>query len=152
MADAPNPYFEQHRSFAKAQAHLVAKRLPKHVSMDDILAFAERGLWEASERFDPKRHNSFVTFAYYRIRGAIYDEVRRLSLVPRSALKAIAQLAAQDDYLENSVPAPRPGDPPAEQARQLSETIRGLGAVFLASQVRDDDGEERIDAVDENDP
>lgn len=152
MANSPNQFFEQHRGFAKAQAHLLAQRLPRHVSREDILSFAERGLWEASERFDPERHNSFVTFAYYRIRGAIYDEIRRLSLVPARVLKAITQLAAQDDYLENGVPAPRPGDSAKDQANQLSDTIRGLGAVFLASQVRDDDGNERIDAVDDRDP
>lgn len=152
MANSPNQFFEQHRGFAKAQAHLLAKKLPRHVSRDDILSFAERGLWEASERFDPERHNSFVTFAYYRIRGAIYDEIRRLSLVPPRVLKAITQMAAQDDYLENGLPAPRPSDSAKDQANQLSETIRGLGAVFLASQVADEDGNERIDAVDESNP
>lgn len=152
MPASPNQYFEQHRGFARAQAHLLAKRLPKHVSRDDILAWAERGLWEASERFDPSRHNSFVTFAYYRIRGAVFDEIRRLSHVPPRVLKAVATLAGQDDYVENNVPVARPGDPPQEQARQLSESIRGLGMVFLASQARREDGEDPIDAVDDADP
>ena len=152
MSGSPNAYFEQHKGFAHAQAHIIARRLPRHVPIDDVIAFAERGLWEASERFDPKRFNSFSTFAYYRIRGAILDEVRKIGSVPPSVLRKVAAVSGEDEYLENNVPAPRPTDSAEEQAKQISRIIRGLGAVFLAATTRDEDGDEKIDAVDDADP
>lgn len=152
MAAQPNSYFEQHLDFAHAQAHVVARRLPRHVAIQDIKAWAERGLWEASERFDPRLHPVFTTFAFYRIRGAIFDEIRKVASLPPSISRSVAQLAGGDDYIENNAPTPRPTDSAADQARQLSRIIRGLGAVFLAAQTKGDDGEEHIDAIDANDP
>ena len=44
---------------------------------DDLYALGVTGLMQAAERFDPTRGASFTTFAYYRIRGAILDSLRR---------------------------------------------------------------------------
>jgi len=60
-------------------------------SFDDLYSFGFAGLAQAAERFDPGRGASFTTFAYYRIRGAMLDGLRRES--PRPHVE-IGQLAA----------------------------------------------------------
>ncbi len=49
-----------------------------------MVAYGQLGLIEASERFDLTRGNSFGTFAFYRIRGAIYDGLREMGAISRS--------------------------------------------------------------------
>jgi RNA polymerase sigma factor for flagellar operon FliA len=44
------------------------------------------GLLEASRAFDPVKGVEFENFAHSRVRGAMLDEVRRLSFLPRSAV------------------------------------------------------------------
>jgi len=46
-------------------------------SFDDLYALGIDGLLQAAARFDPARGVAFTTFAYYRIRGAILDSLRR---------------------------------------------------------------------------
>lgn len=46
-------------------------------SFDDLYALGVDGLLQAADRFDPTRGVAFTTFAYYRIRGAILDSLRR---------------------------------------------------------------------------
>ena len=43
------------------------------------------GLMDAADKFDPSRGVKFETYAEYRIRGSIFDELRKQDWVPRSA-------------------------------------------------------------------
>ena len=63
-------------------------------SFDDLYSHGFTGLAQAADRFDPGRGASFTTFAYYRIRGAMLDGLRRES--PRPHVE-IGQLAAYTD-------------------------------------------------------
>ena len=58
--------------------------LPSHLSMDDLYGAGLVGLLNAVRRFDPKGGSSFEAYTRVRIRGAIFDELRRLDWVPRS--------------------------------------------------------------------
>jgi RNA polymerase sigma factor for flagellar operon FliA len=58
--------------------------LPSHVNSDDLYSAGLLGLLNAMRRFNPKSGTSFETYARVRIRGAIFDELRRLDWVPRS--------------------------------------------------------------------
>ncbi len=51
--------------------------------LDDYEGEALLGLCDAARRFDEKKGINFRTFAYFRIRGAMYDLVRRGSSVSR---------------------------------------------------------------------
>jgi RNA polymerase sigma factor for flagellar operon FliA len=44
------------------------------------------GLIEAARAFDPTKGVAFESYAHSRVRGAMIDEVRRLSFLPRSAV------------------------------------------------------------------
>jgi len=70
-------------------AQRVARRLPSHVALDDLLSAGVVGLLESMERYDPERVTDFETYAEFRVKGAIIDELRRRDLMARDArLKA----------------------------------------------------------------
>src|SRR5690554_3905178 len=73
-------------------ASRLALGLPSHISQDDLVQAGILGLIEAHRRFDPKRNIKFETFATPRIRGAMLDELRSLSWLPRSLFKQIRDL------------------------------------------------------------
>ncbi len=74
----PNRLIEAYRSYSHAISAEVLKKLPPSVDRDDVIGAAELGLVEAAQNFDPSRGVLFKTFAYYRIRGAIYDALRKM--------------------------------------------------------------------------
>lgn len=65
-------------------AQKIASRLPANVELDDLISCGVIGLMDAIEKFDPSRDNKFKTYAEFRIRGAILDELRAQDWVPRS--------------------------------------------------------------------
>lgn len=75
-------------------------QVPAFVSRDDLKSAAMVGLIDAASRFDPKRGVLFKTFAERRIRGAIYDEVRRMDWFSRSMREKQSRLSKAIDSLE----------------------------------------------------
>jgi RNA polymerase sigma factor for flagellar operon FliA len=65
-------------------AQKIAVRLPSHIELDDLISSGVIGLMDAIEKYDPERDNKFKTYAEFRIRGAILDELRSQDWVPRS--------------------------------------------------------------------
>ena len=63
--------------------HLIA-RLPANTEIEDLMQSGMMGLLEAARNYDASRGASFATFAGFRIRGAMLDEVRRHDWTPRS--------------------------------------------------------------------
>ncbi|HUT64098.1 MAG TPA: FliA/WhiG family RNA polymerase sigma factor [Anaerolineae bacterium] len=60
-------------------------RLPSHVDKEDLINVGIIGLMSALERFDEAKNVKFETYARFRIRGAILDELRSRDAVSRSA-------------------------------------------------------------------
>jgi RNA polymerase sigma factor FliA len=65
-------------------AQRIAARLPSNIDIDDLISAGVIGLMDAIEKYDPARDNKFKTYAEFRIRGAILDELRSQDWVPRS--------------------------------------------------------------------
>lgn len=65
-------------------AQKIAIRLPPNIEVDDLISSGVIGLMDAIEKYDPTRDNTFKTYAEFRIRGAILDELRAQDWVPRS--------------------------------------------------------------------
>ena len=59
-------------------------RLPSNIELDDLISSGVIGLMDAIEKYDSSRDNKFKTYAEFRIRGAILDELRAQDWVPRS--------------------------------------------------------------------
>ncbi|MBF0559779.1 MAG: FliA/WhiG family RNA polymerase sigma factor [Nitrospirae bacterium] len=63
--------------------------LPAELSMEDLVSAGIIGLLEALERYDPALNASLSTFADFRIRGAIIDEVRSMQWASKDARKKL---------------------------------------------------------------
>jgi RNA polymerase sigma factor for flagellar operon FliA len=68
--------------------NLVVQRMvpqvPSFMTRDDMTSAAMVGLVDAAKKYDSSQGTKFRTFAEYRIRGAIYDEMRKLDWFSRS--------------------------------------------------------------------
>ena len=71
--------------FVRRIALRLIRRLPSHVTLDDLMGAGLIGLLEAMQRYDPKRVPTFENFAEFRIRGAMLDELRSRDLMARDA-------------------------------------------------------------------
>ncbi len=76
----------------KYLANRMAIRLPPSVSVDDLISAGIIGLLDAIEKFDPSKEVQFKTYAEFRIRGAILDELRSMDWVPRSIRKKVREI------------------------------------------------------------
>lgn len=68
----------------KMIAQKIASRLPPSIHIDDLISSGVLGLMDALEKWDPNRETKLKTYAEFRIRGAILDELRAQDWVPRS--------------------------------------------------------------------
>jgi RNA polymerase sigma factor for flagellar operon FliA len=98
---AKKELIEQYTPFVRSIAAKVKKGIAKNIEFDDLIAYGMTGLLEAAERFDPKMGANFMTFSYYRIRGAIYDGLRGMGWVSRTEYQKIRFEERATQYLEN---------------------------------------------------
>ena len=66
-------------------------RLPAALELTDLVQAGTVGLMEALQAYDPDKGVDFETFAKFRIRGAMLDEIRKSSWAPRSTVKIAVQ-------------------------------------------------------------
>jgi RNA polymerase sigma factor for flagellar operon FliA len=88
--------------------HTVASRLPSNVrsswSLDDLKSSGVLGLIEAIDRFEEGSLISlFPAYAQQRIRGAIYDELRRLDWLPRTIRRRVITYRVAVDDLSSEL-------------------------------------------------
>jgi RNA polymerase sigma factor FliA len=65
-------------------AGAMVSKNPSSLDIEDLTSAGTMGLLSALRRFDPTREIKFRTFAEYRIRGMMLDEIRAMDWVPRS--------------------------------------------------------------------
>lgn len=75
-----------HLGMVKRVALHLKARVPAYMELDELIQVGMMGLLEASRAFDASKGVDFENFAHSRVRGAMLDEVRRLSFLPRSAV------------------------------------------------------------------
>ena len=71
-------------------AHRFAYRLPPDIGVDDLINAGVIGLLDAIEKYDPGKETMFKTYAEFRIRGAMLDEIRSMDWLPRSVREKIS--------------------------------------------------------------
>lgn len=91
---------ETHLSLVDFLVDRMMTQVPGFVNRDDIRSAALVGLMDAANRYDPRRGVLFKTFAERRIRGAVFDEVRRMDWFSRTLREKQSRLAKTTDELE----------------------------------------------------
>ena len=84
----------------------IAARMPPLVDCEDLHHAGIVGLIDAYEKFDPGKGIKFDTYAEFRIRGAILDELRSLDWISRSARQKANQMEEVYTELEHKYGRP----------------------------------------------
>lgn len=66
----------------------------------DLINLGFIGLMDAQQKYQPNQNTSFESYAYYRIRGTIIDEIRKTSKVSRTGMDKLKKYYLVKDELE----------------------------------------------------
>ena len=138
-----NKLIEDHLNYAASIASKVLQGLSSSVDYDDVMCNARLGLLEAARKFDPSLNVDFKTFSYYRIKGAIYDGLRKNGWIPRSLYARIKFEQATNEYLQymaekQSVIAKTATD----ELSELYDTVNSLASIYVISVDASEEGME----------
>jgi RNA polymerase sigma factor for flagellar operon FliA len=91
---------EEYLPLVKTVVGRLAMSLPPHVDPEDLYSSGLVGLLNAVRNFDPLAGSSFESYAKVRIRGAIFDELRRMDWIPRSVHEKARKVQGVMEQLE----------------------------------------------------
>jgi RNA polymerase sigma factor for flagellar operon FliA len=129
---------EQYMPYVRSIAGKIKKTVAKEIEFEDLVEYGVIGLLEAADRFDAKHGVQFMTFAYYRIRGAIYDGLRGMGWMSRTEYtKARMEMRANEYMAElaraNDEREPPPDNPFEHAVKGLAEVVQSLAVVYISS-------------------
>lgn len=97
---AESSMVEEYLPLVKTVVGRLAMSLPPHVDPEDLYSSGLVGLLNAVRNYDPLAGSSFESYAKVRIRGAIFDELRRLDWIPRSVHEKARKVQGVYERLE----------------------------------------------------
>src|SRR5688500_4797372 len=133
VAKTPQELIADGQALVRSLALGVLRNIPMPVDLDDLIAYGQVGLAEAAREFDPKQGAQFTTFAYYRVRGAIYDGVSKMSWTSRARYKRYRNAQLANEALQAESESLGESDSLEQQARWLRNVSEKLAVVYLAS-------------------
>ncbi len=137
---------ETHLSLVDFLVDRMMTQVPAFVDREDIRSAALMGLMDAANRFDPRRGVLFKTFAERRIRGSVFDEVRRMDWFSRTLREKQSRLSRATEDLAKRL-GRTPEDPELaeylemtlDDFRELQLQVSQLGYVSLNENLDEDD-------------
>ncbi len=125
---------EEGQGLVRSLALKVYRSVPVTTDLDDLIAYGEVGLAEAARDFDPNKGAQFCTFAYYRVRGAIYDGLAKMTWTSRARYRRLRYERMADEALEDE--REQAADSPTtleESGNWFARVTEKLAVVYLAS-------------------
>ncbi len=108
---------EDFAALAKKYAYLVHRWARRYantsggvVDWEDLVSVGLMGLLQAKMRYSPDSERPFETYAEFRIKGAILDELRRIDPMSQPMRRKVRVLARKIEELSHEL-----GRPPSEQ-------------------------------------
>jgi RNA polymerase sigma factor FliA len=143
----PSRLIEQCQGLVRSLASSIGRKLPPHIELEDLIEYGQVGLIEAARDFDPQRGGQFSTYAYYRIRGAIYDGLAKMCWFSRAQYRRLRYEQMANELLrtereEENENAKSTAESDACWFRDVSRT---LAVVYLATH-RERESEEGQDS------
>jgi RNA polymerase sigma factor for flagellar operon FliA len=131
LGESKTLILEKYGPYVRSLASQVRKQFNAQYEMDELMAWGQVGLLEAAERFDARVGANFLTFAHYRIKGAIFDGLRKMGVLKGGA----AASERANSYLTNlsDRDGGAAGGSVDDQVRELSSAVSGLAMVFATS-------------------
>ena len=124
---------ELNLSYAHAIAAEVSKKLPHVLERKEIQGWAELGLVEAAQSFDPTRGIQFKTFAYYRIKGAIFDGLRKMGWPSKAQYQKLRFEMSANEYLKDVASAAPPAATAEQQLQDLQNVTTNVMSCYMLS-------------------
>ncbi len=121
---------EEGQPLVHSLAFKICRSIPVRIELDDLIAYGEVGLAEAARDFDASRGVQFTTFAYYRVRGAIYDGLSEMSWISRARYKRLCYDRMANEALQNMPTSPDSGST-EQDAKWFGEVTEKLAVVYL---------------------
>jgi RNA polymerase sigma factor for flagellar operon FliA len=125
----------------------MAMRVPSSVFYDELISAGCLGLIHAVDRFDPTRQTDIKTYAEYRIKGAILDELRSKDWYTRSMRKKVQELESAVRAVELRNERPAEDEEVAEELgiplanyHDLLSSIYSASILSLDEYLKSDDG------------
>jgi RNA polymerase sigma factor for flagellar operon FliA len=87
-----NQIISEYLPYVKRIVNRIAVHLPATIEVDDLVNVGVIGLIQAIERYDPTRDNKFITYAVFRIKGAVLSELRSRDFLGRTTRRKIRDL------------------------------------------------------------
>lgn len=84
-----NEIIAEYLPYVNRIVNRIATHLPPTVEVGDLVNVGIIGLIQAIERYDPSRDNKFMTYAVFRIKGAVLSELRSRDFLGRTTRKKI---------------------------------------------------------------
>ena len=109
-----NELLIKYAPLVKHVALRIMVRTPPNIQLDELISAGTMGLIDAIEKFDEKRDVQFKTYAEFRIRGAILDELRSLDWVPRTVRQKASTISKAYLKLEQKLNRPPEDEEVAE--------------------------------------
>jgi RNA polymerase sigma factor for flagellar operon FliA len=139
-SELENSMVEQYLPLVKTVVGRLAMTLPSHANADDLYSAGLVGLLNALRRYNPNNGTSFETYARVRIRGAVFDELRRMDWVPRSVHekarkieKTMQELMQSEGEVPTSEQMAKAMKMGVEEYEELLEEIRPTTFIRLDS-------------------
>jgi RNA polymerase sigma factor for flagellar operon FliA len=114
-------------------ASRLARRLPRHIDIEDLVGAGSLGLADAYSRRGTMPGWEFEAFAVYRIRGAMLDELRRLDAMPRRSRRSAKRLASACRTVEQKLGRPAVQEEVAAELGLEMDAYQALRAKIDAS-------------------
>jgi len=94
--------YERYLPLVRRTAMKLARRLPSHVTVADLISYGWIGLLDAFERASPEMNaEEFEAYAVFRVRGAALDHLRSLDPASRTARALSRKVARAMNELTN---------------------------------------------------
>ena len=114
-------------------ARRIHERLPPHVLFGDLVQAGILGLIDAVDKFDPQKNVQLMSYARFRIRGAILDSLRLMDWAPRNLRRqahrleqASRELIGELGHSPSASEIASRLDLPIEDFQRLLGDLRGL--------------------------
>jgi RNA polymerase sigma factor FliA len=123
--------------YVRSLAATVRKQFNANLELDELISYGQVGLLEAADRFDAKVGANFLTFAHYRIKGAIFDGLRKMGVLKGGDQRSSYQQERATAYLGNLSDREQGGGGRGgtfdDDVRDVANAVTGLAVLFATS-------------------
>ncbi len=126
----------------------LAVGLPKNVDHEDLMSAGMLGLLDAYEKFDAGKGTKFETYAVWRIKGAVLDQLRALDWASRSVRRKAREVEASVRRLDQRLGRAASEEEIAKEAKmpladyhRLMDQVRGAVLLSLDEVRTPEDGD-----------